>query len=165
MSICLQKLGFPFLFPLFPTLQSPLPHTEYHLQDSKLKASSWETWCNSHLWGNGAALRNRPEVSGTKDIPCFWASCPQPLMFIQQIQSVSVCHSVKCYSPWRKEIKGFTAGRFGVGVARKCICLYYATCCFCFCCEVGIVGSCCYCCKVHHCSWDLVCRKPAQLAC
>lgn len=51
-------------------------------------------------------------------------------MFIEQIQPVSACHSVKCYSPWRKEMKGVTAGRFRVRVARKRIYLYHITSCF-----------------------------------
>lgn len=61
-------------------------------------------------------------------------------MFIQQIRSVSVCHSVKSYSPWRKEMKGVTAGRFRVGGARKSIYLYCATCCFCFYCRGGVTA-------------------------
>jgi len=81
-SACLQKLGFPFLFLLLPTLLSPSPHPRYLLQDTKLEASAWETWCHSCLWGNGAALGARPVVFGSEDILCFWAPCPQPLMFI-----------------------------------------------------------------------------------
>lgn len=61
-------------------------------------------------------------------------------MFIQQIRSVSACHSVKRYSPWRKEMKGVTAGRFRVGGARKCIYLYRATRCFCFYCRGGVTA-------------------------